>query len=279
MILSSAFDDIVSPRDLATAIMGIPHGGAKLQLYRDTGGQRTATKIVVQCDKPTASRLRHRFSTSSSTAYVHHGQVASLKFAGMRPVVTGHHLPAKVAFSRRGVVAVASTARIEPASLRNIDLALSPPSSSVGVEIALEMVDRDEAIADLRVPGISELYQEFQRSAGGTRGDVMHMGERRRRRRGAHANEEKLDGSIGRDYGEGKLSDLDTTCSEECGGYSSSETERGSSTDDLDPFGWDDGHRVGRGETKKAPGQRRRRRRCRHHPRARREEAGDRKPV
>lgn len=276
--MSSAFDEIVSPRDLATAIMHIPHGGAKFRLlHRDTGGQRTTTKIVIQCDKPTASRLRHRFSTtSSSTAYVHHGQVASLKFAGMRPVVPSH-LSAKVAFSRRGVVGLASTARIKPASSRNIDLALFPPSSSIGVEIALEVVDRDEAVADLRVPGISELYQEFKRSASGTRGDVMRMGARGRRRR-AHANEEKMGNSTGRDYGEGKLSDQGTTCSEECGGCSSSETERSSSTDDSDSFGWDDGHRVGRGETI-ARGQRRRRRHCRPHPRSRREESGDRKPT
>lgn len=278
MVLSSAFEDIVSPHDLAVAI-GVPHGGGKLRLYRDTVGNRATTKIVIQCDKPTASRLRHRFSTSSSRAYVHHGRLASLRFAGMRPVATGRHLPAK-AISRQGAVAAASTARTEPASFSNSDMVFSAPSSnSLCVEIALEMVDRDEAAAGLRVPGISELYQEFQRSASGTRdGVMMHVGARRRRRR-AHANEEKMDSDTGRDYdGEGKLSDEDITRSEECGGCSSSETKRGSSTDDSDSFGWDGGRGVGLGETMPRR-QRRRRRHRRHRSRAWREEEGDRKPT
>lgn len=274
MVLSSAFEDIVSPHDLAVAI-GVPHGGGKLRLYRDTVGNRAATKIVIQCDKPTASRLWHRFSTSSSRAYVHDGRLASLKFAGMRPVATGRHLPAK-AISRQGAAAAASAARTEPASFSNSDMVLSAPSwNSLSVEIALEMVDRDEAAAGLRVPGISELYQEFQRSASGTPDDVMtHVGARRRRRR-AHANEEKMDS----DTGEGKLSDEDSTCSEECGGLcSSSETKRGSSTDASDSFGWDGGHRVGHGETMPRR-QRRRRRHRRHRSRVWREEEEDRKPT
>lgn len=284
MNLFSAFEDIVSPHNLATA-MGIPHG-AKLRLHRDnTGGQCAVSKIVVHCDKPTASRLRHRFSTSR--AYVHAGRLTSLKFVGMRPAVTDHHLPAKaLLLHQESAVAVASTAQLEPSGFLGAATAYtrSPssytrsPSSSYEVQAALEMIDRDEA-ADLRVPGISRLHREFQRGACGTLGGMKGVSTRRRRGRLTHANEMKTGNHSG-GCGEGKLSDevaARSSSSGECDGCSSSEMKRGSS---AHSFAWDDRHCLGRHEVAyPGRGQHNRRRRHRAHSRAwSDEEEGDRKP-
>ena len=193
----------------------------------------------------------------------------------MRPVITGHRVPAN-ALLRQRVVALGSAARIEPAGFSSTATVLTTsPSSSPGVEIALEMVDRDEAAACLLVPGISELCQEFQQSVSGTR-DVKQHVSARRRRRCTHAKEEKMS-STGRYYGERKLSDEDTTRSEECSGCSSSETKRGSSIESADSFVWDDGRRVEHGE-RQPGGKRRRSRQRRRHSRAWPEE-GDKKPT
>lgn len=168
ILISSSLDKISSPCNLPTAI-GVPPG-AKLRLFRDPV-REGQSRMAVCCDKRTASRLRHRFS--APRMYTHDGQLLSLTFVGIRPIVDRRHpsepLPrglhssgvAATAPQEQGGLAAGVGRGAERPSRARV---LPPPSSSsgAGVEFALEWVDQAEADGPC-VPGISNLYDEFMR--------------------------------------------------------------------------------------------------------------------
>lgn len=162
ILISSAFEAIVSPCNIARAI-GIPDG-SELRFRRDGEGLASSgTIMVVRCDKPTASRLRHRFS--APRLYTHDGLLTSLKFVAMRPVSNSHAPPWR-SLPRDPNIA-ANTAGLLECSGFGVSTKAPPPSTSPGVETALDAVESDRD-ASLHVPGIAELYDEFLRSTNDT---------------------------------------------------------------------------------------------------------------
>lgn len=166
ILISSSLDKISSPWNLTTAI-GVPPR-AKLRLFRDPK-REGQSRLLVCCDKPTASRLRHRFRVSR--VYTHDGQLLSLTFVGMRPMadrnpesLTKCLCDVATATSPQeevGAPAAGGGGGGENASRARI---LPPPSTSsraaAGVEFALEWVEQADANS-LHAPGIADLYEEF----------------------------------------------------------------------------------------------------------------------
>lgn len=165
MKISSSLEKIVSPVHLATAI-GVP-SGAQLRLCRDVekAGQ---SKLVVRCDKFTASSLRRRFSVPR--AYAHDGHLTSLTFVGLRPITdqgnslhTLRKVQTTLAPTGEGEGGVESSSRHGAAKTVLSSCSSSSSAGAGGVGVALDLLQRAEADGR-RVPGIAELYDAFMRS-------------------------------------------------------------------------------------------------------------------
>ena len=173
ILVSTSLGKISSPCNL-TAAIGVP-SGAKIRLFRDPV-RAEQSRIAVCCDKPTASRLRHRFN--APRAYTHDGQLVSLTFVGMRPVADSHPKPmprdackgsTAMAPQEKKGVRRGGEGGAETMSSR-ASLLVPPPSlpvagaaASGGVEFALEWLELAE-VDGRRVPGIAELFEEFTRT-------------------------------------------------------------------------------------------------------------------
>lgn len=180
ILISSPIDTIVSPVNLAGAI-GIPPG-VHLRLCRDPTNSGKS-RLIVRCDKRTASNLRHRFSNLSP--YAHEGHMTSLKIVGVRPIFPpreedpGDLLPGG---SRDGTSVPAvegrSKASAEPSST----------SSSAGVEHALDIVglEADGLLRD--VPGVHELHYFFLRTSTGA---SSHSAWKRTRKKHLRSRDEE----------------------------------------------------------------------------------------
>lgn len=162
ILISSAFEAITSPSNLARAI-GVPHG-SKIRFRRDTSRYFVAaTRMVVRCDKPTASHLRNRFNCQRP--YVHEGLLTSLECVAMRPIAGclpfGHSLSRNTP-ARAQMEGVDSSVSDPSQSART---AYSSHSASRGINAAIGVVESNENDA-LSAPGIAELYEQFLRSGG-----------------------------------------------------------------------------------------------------------------
>lgn len=167
ILISCSLDKISSPCNL-TAAIGVPMG-SKLHLFRDPA-RAGQSRIVVCCDKPTASRLRRRFS--ARRAYTHDGQLLSLMFVGMRPITHRHPETLSRGF-QNGSTATApqdkGAARGRGEADKSSRVWLFPPRSrspavvATGVEYALQWVEQTEADGR-HAPGIADLYDEFMRT-------------------------------------------------------------------------------------------------------------------
>lgn len=182
LLISSSIDTIVSPARLAGAI-GVPPR-AKLCLRRDSTDP-DKSRLVVRCNKRTASNLKHRFSALSS--YAHEGTLTSLKVVGVRPIFQwregqgGDHPWRNPRHDGARISATAqerSGARVE---LSLVDLAC-------GVEYALHVVglEADNPLRD--VAGIAELYNEFL--ATSMRANI-YFSWRRTKTRAAHSSDDE----------------------------------------------------------------------------------------
>lgn len=221
ILISSAFEAIFSPCSLASAI-GIPDG-AKLRFSRATAaaGHASATKMIVRCDKPTASHLRRRFC--SPRAYTHNGQLTSLQFVAMRPV--GDHVDMRFPKDRTTILAHTPQAGRSTSGDRTM---MPKLSSSSGVVSALAAVEWDEA-AGFRVPGIAELHEAFLHSANGMHYDIdgHTSGGETRNGHDGDGDEDKLSETC-RD----RESEPPTEAKSEEKGYHSPETKRDYSSTD-----------------------------------------------
>lgn len=162
--ISTSLQKISSPCTLTTEI-GVPPG-AKLRLFRDPvkSGQ---SRIIVCCDKPTASRVRRRFS--APRAYTHDGQLVSITFVGMRPIAGRHpesHAPRGL-YSGAATTAPQRKGRAAPGGGEGADESLRATAAAApvaGVELALEWVEQASEANGRRAPGIADLYEEFTRT-------------------------------------------------------------------------------------------------------------------
>lgn len=211
--ISSTMEQIISPCNLARAI-GVPPG-AKLRLRRDTARRAEQSRMVVRCDRPTASLLRRRFS--KPRPYTHEGQLTSLLVVGMKPVVDRGDDGG--AFLRPAEGGAESPRRL-------MGVAIAPPSSGspiAGVEVALEVIERAETDG-LHVPGVAELYEEFLEGRASAVGRGKGAGTRIRRSRGSYNEEEKKS-----EHEEQKESQESTTSSDEANQEDSSSSDGSSS--------------------------------------------------